>query len=163
VPLADHYRREDWEGWPYVTKTLEQLLGAPIPADKRHDLEYLVRLLIEIPIMYGPAKGRLRDEEAVLRVLEVLMPMWSGDGVSGELTLDALSRIPHPTLIIHEATSVFRTAQKILSDRLPHSSSVVLPGGKLKHFTSLEHPEMILQHMKAFLQPEQEPSLLKSL
>jgi pimeloyl-ACP methyl ester carboxylesterase len=162
VPLADHYRRQDWEGWPYVTSTLEQLLGAPIPADKRHDLEYLVKLLIEIPIMYGPAKGRLRDEEAVLRVLEVLMPVWSGDGASGELTVDALSRIPHPTLIIHEANSVFRTAQKILSDRLPYSSSVVLPGGKLKHFTSLEHPEMILKHMNAFLQPEQEPSLLKS-
>src|SRR5438132_13773128 len=31
APLADQYRREDWEGWPYVTTTLEHLVGAPIP------------------------------------------------------------------------------------------------------------------------------------
>jgi pimeloyl-ACP methyl ester carboxylesterase len=161
APLADLYRKQDWEGWPYVTRTLEQLIGAPIPEDKLHDLDYLIRLIIEIPIMYGPAKGRMRDEEAVLRVLEVLMPMWNGDDTRGELTVDSLARILHPTLAISEANSVFRGAFETVQDRLPRCTPAVLPGGKLKHFTGLEHPELILEHMKAFLQPEAAPSLLR--
>jgi pimeloyl-ACP methyl ester carboxylesterase len=161
APLAEEYRKDDWEGWPYVTATLEQLIGAPIPEDKRHDLEYLVRLIIEIPIMYGPAKGRLRDEEAVLRVLEVLMPMWNGGEAQGELTVDALARIAHPTLALSESGSVFRAAFQALRDRLPHCTAAVMPGGKLKHFTGLEHPELILDHMRAFLLPDAVPSLLE--
>src|SRR5919106_3729433 len=150
APLAALYRREDWEGWPYVTRTFEQVLGAPIPAEKRHDLEYLVRLLIEIPIMYGPARGQLRDEDVVMRVLEVLMPMWKGDDAGSELSVETLARIPHSTLAIYEANSVFLAAFDALQRGLPHLASAVLPGGKLKHFTGLEHPELILAHMKAF-------------
>ena len=161
APLAEQYRRKDWEGWPYVTRTLEQLLGAPIPEEKRHDLEYLVRLIIEIPIMYGPAKGRLRDEEAVLRVLEVLMPMWNGDEAGGELTVESLARIPHPTLALSEANSVFRAAFQSLREGLPRCTAAVMPGGKLKHFTGLENPELILDHMRAFFQPEAVPSMLE--
>jgi pimeloyl-ACP methyl ester carboxylesterase len=154
APLSDLYRDKSWEGWPYVTGTLEQLLGAPIPADKRCDLEYLVRSLIEIPILYGPARGRLRDEEVLLRVLDVLMPVWNGKADGGELTLEALSQIPHPTLVISEANSVFMAAHYELRDRLPRFTSAILPSGKLKHFTSLEHPELILRHIDAFLQPD---------
>lgn len=161
APLAEEYRRPDWEGWPYITRTLEQLLGAPIPADKHHDLEYLVRLTIEIPIMYGPAKGRLRDEEAVLRVLEIVMPVWSGAEDIGELSVESLPRIPHPTLALAEVNTVFRTAFQAVRDRLPRCTTAILPGGKLKHFTGLEHPELILEHMKAFLQPDAVPSVLE--
>src|SRR5947209_12666234 len=78
APLADRYRRPDWEGWAYVTRALEQLVGAPIPEDKRHDLEYLLRLPIEFPIIYGPAKGRLREGETVVGVLAVHRPMCEG-------------------------------------------------------------------------------------
>src|SRR5207244_2985086 len=124
--------------------------GAPIPEDKRHDLEYLLRLLIEIPIIYGPAKGRLRDEETVLRVLEVLTPMWNGEDVTGELTLEALSRIRQPALVLYEANSVCRAASEALCNRLPRSTSALLPGGKVKHFSGLEHPELLLEHMQAF-------------
>lgn len=154
APLADQYRREDWEGWPYVTTTLEHLVGAPIPSDKLHDLEYLLKLLLEIPIMYGPAKGRARDEEVVLRVLEVLTPMWNGGRLDGDLTVESLARIHHPTLLIYEANSVFLAAYRALRDGLPQCTSALLPGGKLKHFTGLEHPELILEHLRAFLETE---------
>jgi pimeloyl-ACP methyl ester carboxylesterase len=160
APLADQYRRKDWEGWPYVTRTLEQLVGATIPEDKRHDLEYLLRLLLEIPIIYGPAKGRARDQDTVLRVLEVLMPLWNGEDAGGELTLDALSRIPHPALLLSEANSTCRAAFEVLCDRLPRSTSALLPGGKIKHFSGLEHPDLILHHMEAFLRPDAVPSFL---
>jgi pimeloyl-ACP methyl ester carboxylesterase len=163
APLADAYRDKGWGGWPYVTATLEQLLGAPIPADKRYDLEYLVKSIIEIPIMYGPARGRLRDEDVVLRVLEVLMPLWKGDEEEGQLTVEALARIPHPVQLIYEANSVFLNAHRVLRDRLPRSTSALLPGGKLKHFTGLEHPELILEHMRTFLRPDPQPSFLEGM
>jgi pimeloyl-ACP methyl ester carboxylesterase len=161
APLANQYRHEDWEGWPYVTTTLEHLAGAPIPADKLHDLEYLLKLLLEIPIMYGPAKGRARDEDVVLRVLEVLTPMWNGDGPEGGLTVESLARIQHPALLIYEANSVFLAAYRALRDELPRCTSALLPAGKLKHFTGLEHPELILGHLKAFLEAERVPSVLE--
>jgi hypothetical protein len=44
---------------------------------------------------------------------------------------------------------------------LPNCTTATLPGGKLKHFTGLEHPGLIIEHMKAFLEPEAVPSLLK--
>jgi pimeloyl-ACP methyl ester carboxylesterase len=161
APLAEEYRQPDWEGWPYVTQTLEQLRGVPIPEDKHCDLDYLIRLIIEIPILYGPAKGRLRDEDTVLRVLEILMPVWKGYEGIGELTVESLSRIPHPTLAIGEANSVFRAAYRAVCERLPNCTTATLPGGKLKHFTGLEHPDLIIEHMKAFLEPEAVPSLLR--
>jgi hypothetical protein len=135
-------------------------MGAPIPEDKRHDLEYLLRLLIEIPMVYGPAKGRARDGDTVLRVLEILTPLWNGQDATGELTLDALSRIPHPALLLSEANSTCREAFEVLRERLPRPTSALLPGGKLKHFSGLEHPDLILHHMKAFLGHDAVPSLL---
>jgi hypothetical protein len=52
-------------------------------------------------------------------------------------------------------------AFEVVRDRLLRPTSALLPGGKIKHFSGLEHPELILHHMKAFLRPEAEPSLLE--
>jgi pimeloyl-ACP methyl ester carboxylesterase len=154
APLADLYRREDWEGWPYVIRTLEQMLGTPVPEERRYDIEYLLRLVIEIPIVYGPARGRAREEETVLRVLEVLMPIWNGKDTSEELNLEELSRIDHPTLLLSETGSVCRAASELLRTRLPRCAFATLPGGRFKHFSGLEHPDLVLDHVRAFLQPE---------
>lgn len=154
APLASLYRGPDWDGWPYVTSTIEELLGRPIPEENRCDLDFLLRQLIEIPILYGPARGRPRDEEIVFRVLDILRPMWEGREVEGNMGLESLSRIEHPTLLIYEASSVFIEAHRELSERLPASSSAILPGGKLKHFTGLEHPELVLSHTRNFLRSQ---------
>ena len=151
APLAPVYRRHDWDGWSYITETIETLLGRPIPDENRYDLEHLLRQLIEIPLMYGPAQGRPRNEEIVFRVLDILRPMWEGREAEGNMGLDSLSKITHQTLLICEANSVFREAHRELSDRLPASTSVTLPGAKLKHFSSLEHPELILTSILDFL------------
>jgi pimeloyl-ACP methyl ester carboxylesterase len=155
APLASVYRRQDWDGWSYVTGTIEKLLGRLIPEENRCDLEYLLRQLIEIPIMYGPAQGRPRDEEIVFRVLDILRPMWQGREADGNMGLESLSRIEHPTLLIYESNSVFLEACRELSERLPASSSAILPGGaNLKHFSSLEHPALILSNTRNFLREQ---------
>jgi pimeloyl-ACP methyl ester carboxylesterase len=161
APLADLYRSHSWTGWTYVTQTLEQLRGAPIPEDKRYDFEYLVRLLIEIPIQYGPAAGRVRDEDLLVRVVEVLRPMMGGEADNAELSLEALGRIPHPALTLYEANSVCLDAGEELRRRMPNVTAALLPGGKLKHFTGLEHPELILEHMKAFWHADRAPAVLQ--
>lgn len=152
--LAEVYRSEDWEGWPYVVNTTEQLLGEPIPEEHHYDLDYLFQQLIKIPIMYGPAKGMMRDEEVVYRVMDVLRPMWKGDGVDHEMTFSHLSRLRCETLLLYEANSVFRNAYEALRQHLPHYRSILLPAGNLKHFAGLEQPALILQHMKTFLASE---------
>lgn len=154
APLAHLYVSKDWEGWPYITKTIETLVGAPIPEAHRYDLEYLLKKLIEIPIIYGPAKGRPRDEELILRVWDVLKPGWNGYQAEGELQVENLVQIPHQTLLLFEANSISLKAYKVLRNRLPHAIAKTLPDGKLKHFTGLEHPALILEHTKAFLQSE---------
>lgn len=155
APLASVYRRPEWEGWPYVTGTIETLLGRPIPDENRCDLDYLLRQLIEIPILYGPAQGRPRDEELVFRVLDVLRPMWEGREAEGNIGLESVSRIDHPTLLIYEADSVFLEAYRELEQRLPASCSVILPGtGNLRHFSSLEHPDQILASTRDFLRQQ---------
>jgi pimeloyl-ACP methyl ester carboxylesterase len=150
APLAPLYRSPEWEGWPYVTETLQQLSGSPIPDDKRYDFEYLVRMLIEIPIMYGPAQGRTRSEDVLTRVVDVMRPMWNDERAGSELTVESLAGIPHRALALYEANSVCLAALDALRRNMPNLTSAPLPGGKLKHFTGLEHPELILEHMQAF-------------
>jgi pimeloyl-ACP methyl ester carboxylesterase len=158
APLASFYRRPDWEGWPYVTATMERLLGRPIPDEHRCDLEYLVRQLIEIPILYGPSRGRPRDEELVFRVIDILRPMWLGREAEGNMGLDNLSAITRPTLLIYESNSTFLDAQRELSERLPLATSAILPGAQVKHFTTLEHPDLIVSNIRQFLKDQRSGS-----
>lgn len=150
-PLADLYRRKDWQGWPYVIATMERLLGGPIPEDKRYDLEFLLQAVIDIPIVYGPSRGQRRDESVVKYVMEVLRPMWKGYRSESEFTAESLSRIRHPALLIYEESSIFFKSFEVLRDRLANSRPVLLKDGKLKHFTVLENPEDLIVEIKAFL------------
>jgi pimeloyl-ACP methyl ester carboxylesterase len=151
APLAPTYRSPEWEGWPYVSATLESLLGRPIPEEHRCDLDYLVRTLIEIPIIYGPAQGRPRDEDLVFRVLDVLRPMWEGRESDGNMSIESLSQIQQPALLLYESNSAYAEAEQELAKRLPASDSVSLPTGDFRHFSTLEHPAQIVASILDFL------------
>ena len=155
APLASVYRDPEWEGWPYAAATLEKLMGRPIPEANRCDLEYLLRQLIEIPIIYGPSQGRPRDEEIIFRVLDVLRPMWEGREADGNMALESLSRIEHPALLVYESNTAYPEAHRELSERLSASTSAILPAGNLKHFSTLEHPEQIAASIQHFLRERQ--------
>ena len=155
--LADVYRRREWEGWAYVSSTIEALSGEPIPEPKRYNLEYLLQQLILIPTLYGPTRGQPRDGALVSRVADVLRPIWRGIQQDGQLTAETIARIEHRAVLIYEADSVFFQAYELLRDRLANRVTAILPGGKLRHFSGLEHPELILDHAKAFLGGETPP------
>jgi pimeloyl-ACP methyl ester carboxylesterase len=157
APLASVYRSPEWSGWPYAVATLEELLGRPVPEEHRCDLEYLLRQLIEVPIIYGPGQGKPRDEEIIFRVLDVLRPMWEGREADGNMALDSLSRVTQPTLLVYESNTAYPEAMLELSDRLPASSSAILPPGDLKHFSTLEHPEHVARHIQKFLREQRRP------
>jgi pimeloyl-ACP methyl ester carboxylesterase len=150
APMADVYRSPDWLGWSYVIRTIEALSGRPVPEEHAHDLEYQLKRIIEIPIQFGPAQGRPRDEELVFRVMEIMRPVWEGWDTSGNMSVESLKDIPHPTLLVYESNSVFLDAYRELSQRLPAASSVMLPGAQLKHFSSLEHPDEIVANIRSF-------------
>jgi len=159
-PLANEFRRRDWEGWAYVEKTLESLLGGPIPPEKRYDLEFLLTSLLDVPVQYGPSRGQRRDERVVKRVMDVLMPMWKGEPADWELTLESLSRLHHPTLLLYESSSIFLKSHDALRQRLVNSKSVILNDGRakesrIKHFTLMEIPEQLLGHTRTFLESEE--------
>ena len=150
APLADVYRSPDWDGWPYATKTLETLTGQPIPEQHRFDLEYLLKLLLEVPVMFGPAKGRPREEGIINRVWDILTPMWEGNDFGNSLELEQLAHIVAPTLLLYEQNSTFHGACDVLKQRLPNKTSIMLPRSDLKHFTGLAHPDLILKHATTF-------------
>ncbi len=142
-------------------ETLERLLGAPVPPDKRRDLEFLLRTLMDIPIQFGPSRGQRRDERVVDRVVDVLLPMWNGDrAAEWDLTVESLPQIHHPTLLLYESSSVFYKSCEVLRDGLSNCKSVILEGDhrkddRLKHFTLMEIPEQLLGHTLSFLESEE--------
>ncbi len=159
-PLAHEYRSRDWKGWTYVRNTLEDLLGAPIPQEKRFDLAFLLESMLDVPIQYGPLRGQRRDPRLVKRVMDVLMPMWRGETTDWDLTVDNLSRLDHPTLLLYESSSVFLNAFEALRGRLTNCRAVILDDGpvkdrRLKHFTLMEIPEQLLGHALPFLESEE--------
>lgn len=147
------YKRPDWEGWAYITDMLEKTTGIPVPPDKQHDFEYILERGLGLPIIYGPARGRSRSKEQVDRMRTatgIVQTMKDYDFV-GDLTLDNLARITSPVLLIYDVDSIFMPSHNVLRERLPNCTSALLPGAGLKHFATLEYPDLILQQIKAFL------------
>jgi len=56
-------------------------------------------------------------------VLDVLKPMWEGREAEGNMALESLSRIEHPTLLVYESNTAYPEARRALSERLRASAS----------------------------------------
>jgi pimeloyl-ACP methyl ester carboxylesterase len=151
APLVDWYQCDDWEGWRFWAEIIEQASGVQLSPEKRHDFEYLMRQIVKVPIAYGPAKGRPRNEELVLRTLKVLSPTWNGENSDKNLTLEQLNDIRLPTLILYDTGSPYIKSYEVLCDRLVNATPVLLPNTGIKHFSPLEQPELILKHIREFI------------
>lgn len=149
--LAHWYKRDEWDGWTYWVAMLEQTAGVKLSPEKRHDLEYLMRQIIKVPIVYGPAKGQPRNEDLVLRTLKILSPSWNGESAERNLLVEQLQHISHPTLLLYDTGSPYLKAYETLLDRLVDCTPMLLPSTGIKHFSPLEQPELLLKCIRDFL------------
>jgi pimeloyl-ACP methyl ester carboxylesterase len=143
-------KREDWEGWRYWSDALERF-GIPVPPERRADADYMLRLSLQVPMLYGPATGRPRKAEPLLRLLETTMI--KDYEVVGTLTLDNLTRITTPVQLIYGEGSAFLGSYDYLRQRLPNVVPIKLPPSAWGHFGPVEQPEILVQYMLDYLRP----------
>jgi pimeloyl-ACP methyl ester carboxylesterase len=155
IPALAHMRKDpNWEGWRYWAELLEEYTGIEVPVEKRSDWRYLVKETTKLPIMYGPARGRPRKAEPILRLLNLTTVIEDYE-VADDLTLENLPKIPHPKLLIYDGHSPYLGTYRIIRDLLTNCTKVLLPPGEHRHFSPLEQPDVLLGHILPFLNSDQ--------
>lgn len=154
IPALVNMRKDDsWEGWSYWAKMLEEFTGKSVPPERRNDIRYMVRQSMEVPIIYGPARGLPRKKEPILRLLDTTTVVADYE-VVGDLTLENLATIPHPKLLVYDRLSPYLGTFDALRELLLNCTALLLPASRHRHFGPLEEPEQLVKHMKEFLQLE---------
>lgn len=155
--MAKAYVADDWYGWRYIAEVFEQMIGTPIPADRASDIEFLLRKIVDVPVAYGPSKGRKRNPEPIKRLLEALEVVRDAPEevrlrtTVGRLTLESLKTIHTPVLLVYEADTLFKPSMEVLSRNLPNGCLVQLPPSNLKHLSALEQPKLIAAYTETFI------------
>ena len=148
--LLEYRKSENWVGWDYWVGKLAEF-GIEVPPDKRRDADYLLRQTIHIPIQFGPARGRQRNAEPILRLLDTTSVLHDYEEVAG-MTLDRIAGIQQPTLLVYGESSHFLVSFDHLKRCLPRCRTLLIPGGS--HYGPLEQPEIHVDPLKAFLLSE---------
>ena len=145
--LIDWRKSEQWEGWAYWARRLEEF-GIHVPREKWHDVDYMLRQTVNIPIVYGPFKGQPRRQTWLLKLLDSSSVVKDYEQVAG-MTLEEVEGIRRPMLALYGKQSHFRVTHDYLRDRLPTCRTVLLPDSD--HYGPLEHPELIVGQLRSFL------------
>lgn len=148
--LLNERKHGDWEGWAYWAEVIEKFTGSPVPAERRTDVGYLIRRSLDVPILYGLAKGLPRKKEPFLRLLDTTTVVKDYE-VVGDLTLENLATIPHPKLLAYDGRSPYLSTFNVLRTLLLNCTPVLLPPSQYRHFSPLEEPDVLLAHLQAFL------------
>jgi pimeloyl-ACP methyl ester carboxylesterase len=136
--LRDH---DQWIGWDNWVAALE---GAGLTVDPEHrtDLRHLIRATVDMPKKWGPLRGLPRNPKPLLKLLdETTLP--ADYRRIGTLTLDRLSTLTTPVVLMYAEQSAFIDTYEVLRDRLPDPHPVLLPQTEWGHFGPLEQPEMV--------------------
>jgi pimeloyl-ACP methyl ester carboxylesterase len=149
--LVSVRQREDWPGWAYWTEFLERS-GCPVPPEHRADLDYLLRMSLDLPKKWGPLNGLPRNPKPFLRLLETTTMVTDYEEV-GSLTLDNIPRIQAPVALVYDDGSAFLNTHDYLLEHLPCAKSILLPRSEWGHFGPLEQPELMAGHLRDFLRP----------
>ncbi len=146
---ALHFLRdsEEWIGWKYWRERLSEY-GATIPPEKWHDSEYLVRASINIPKLFGFRKGQARRSAPLVKLMETTTAPMDYTDLAG-MTLDRISNVRHPALVVYGADSVFLGTYEYLKDHLSNCTPVLIP--ESEHFGPLEQPQILIKHLRGFL------------
>lgn len=155
IPALVHLRKdENWTGWDFWAQMIKEFTGVEVPPDRRTDVKYLVRLSMEAPIIYGPARGLPRKKEPILRLVEETTLIDDYEKVE-DLTLENIARIPHPKLLIYDSGSPYLTTYNVLREVLTNYKAVLFPPSEHRHFSPLEQPELVVHHIRQFLEAEE--------
>jgi len=154
LPALEDLRAHDgWAGWRYWVAALERA-GHQVPPERRTDLRYLIHATIDLPKQWGPLQGLPRNPKPLLRLLdETSLP--EDYNRIGTLTLDRVSSIETPVILMCQELSAFRETFDYLSVHLPNVEAIVLPRTEWGHFGPLEQPELVTAHIAARLGTEQ--------
>jgi pimeloyl-ACP methyl ester carboxylesterase len=148
LPALEESRRHDgWVGWSYWVKALEEA-GREVPEDKRSDLRYMIRATIDLPKQWGPLKGLPRNPKPLLRLVdETTLPQ--DYRRVGTLTLDRVSSIRTPVVLIYTERSAFIDTFEYLEEHLPNVHPVLMPRTEWGHFGPMEQPERVAAEIAA--------------
>lgn len=147
--LIEWRKSKDWEGWAYWANRLAEF-GIHVPREKRHDVDYMLRQTVNIPILFGPCKGQPRRNKELVRLLDHTTLVKDYEKVAG-MTLDKVEKIGPPTLALYGENSHFLVTYEYFRDNVPNVSTVLLPDGD--HYGPLEHPELVVEHLRSFFLP----------
>ena len=109
--LVHERKDKDWVGWSAWVAKLEEV-GLTVPEDKRTDAEFLLKLSLETPKFYGPARGLPRNREPLLRLIRETTLVADYDQV-GELTLEAVRPHPDPHVVGLRRTFAFHQLLRV--------------------------------------------------
>jgi pimeloyl-ACP methyl ester carboxylesterase len=157
LPALEESRRpEDWVGWSYWARALEEA-GHPVPPEKRSDMRYMIRATIDLPKQWGPLKGLPRNPKPLLRLVDETTLAQDYRQV-GTLTLDRIASIRTPVVLIYTERSAFIDTFEFLSEHLPNVHPVLMPRTEWGHFGPMEQPELVAQAIAARLPGAGEPT-----
>lgn len=143
--------RDDWEGWDYWSDVLRRS-GFEVPPERRSDVDWLLRMSLEVPKKWGPLNGLPRNPKPILRLIDETTVAEDSMRV-GELTLERIPEIRVPVLLIYSDGSAFLGTHDYLRERLPRVRSILLPKSEWGHFGPLEQPELVAEHLLSSLLP----------
>lgn len=151
-----HLRQSaDWPGWEGWARAIERYGGVKTPREKWNDVGYMLRQSLSVPIVFGPARGLPRKGERLLELLDTTTLVEDYQDSAG-MTLETLSQLPHPVLLIYGDDSTYMGTYDALKDTLPNCIPVLVPG--CEHFGILEKPDLLNQHIQNFLQGDLKPT-----
>lgn len=148
--LIHQRKREDWEGWEYWAQALERF-GIDVPREKRSDFDYMIRMMLQVPKLWGPAQGRARKAEPILRLLATTAV--KDYEIVGSLPLDQVREITTPIHLVYGDKSSFLGTYRFLMDELPNATSTLLDLADWSHFGVMEQPEELVRIIYEFIGP----------
>ncbi len=160
LPVMLHqYMDPSFAGWKYWADLIKDMHGVEVPKERWQDIRHMLTYSFEIPILFGPFRGRPRNRVPITKMLTettLVQDYYTVD----EMTIDNLSNITVPVLLIFDENSPFLETHAVLQRQLPNAETALLPASELRHFGPLEQPELILMHTRRFLDvPEPAPVL----
>jgi len=146
--LADLRKDPDWPGWAEWAHMLERYAGVEVPREKWSDIRYMLEQSLQVPIHFGPARGLPRKRNGLLKLLDTTTLVEDYQDSSG-LTVEDLSRIQSPILLVYGGDSAYLGTYKVLRTGLSDTRSVILQD--CAHFGALERPDELVAAVRDFL------------